>query len=99
MYNEVIAMIAEIKGNGTLLFNEPVTVRVSDNAFPLEIYGLGVSPKKELHIMTLRDDGRGKPMEWWDKMEPTDANIDKLLPAINKRVQLIYGQAVKPMAV
>jgi hypothetical protein len=55
----------------------------------LEIWGLQISPKRELFLKTIDSIG-GRPETFWNKLEETDRNAEMVISSIYQRVMSTY---------
>lgn len=86
----IIETLFEHNGNDPLKFSTPITVRFSDLPFDVqEFYGLCVTPKNGLCIMTRS--GKHGENEDWHKVEETEY---KIIEAVKERVDKIYKTKV-----
>jgi hypothetical protein len=89
--NLICSALMVCNQNRSLTLAQPIVVRLSGNDYDLlEIHGLQVSPKKELFVMTLQDNGHGAPVEQWDELKATDDRSIRMINAIHKRVFETY---------
>lgn len=77
---------------------DPITVRLSDNDFHIMyIYGLQVSPKRELYVMVMEETPIGRREyridENWIKVEESDVNAAKIISAIHERIMKVFKTA------
>jgi hypothetical protein len=79
----VIAALLTANGNRIWMLPTPITVRLSEQDFHIvEVHGICISPKREIHVM----DGRGN----WEGLKEGQTNADKMITAIHDRVMRVF---------
>jgi 5,10-methylenetetrahydrofolate reductase len=86
----IVATVVSLKEYEPLTFLNPLTVRLSDSDHHIVVVaGLQVTHRQELVV--LQGDGSG------DKLEATDANAERMIAAIYKRIEKLFPNQVKPI--
>lgn len=86
---QIIKTVKAVKGHDALNLCEPITVRTSAHAFPLEIHGLLVDTRDQLIIMTVDFIGHYRE-PFWKPFSVIQQNADRAIDAIHQRLVSIY---------